>query len=398
MGRGERSFGTSVGQGARALALASAALVAGGCASGMDPQQARAEFSSKERSMTAGAAPAVAPNLAPGGPVTLAAEGVQPLPADPTLLADVAVAKDEAESILSAAARSSWAKLRANAIEMSARSPGLLERFAPAGLADENRGVRFVTAMAIARAPSRDLGALVTPLLADESDSVRAAAMLALVRCGLPCDPSPIGAMLASNDPEVRGNAYLVLGELGNPSAVPMIRESIGKGMKLVNPVRVKLVDLAAAEALVKLGDEHEIEPIRAALFAPPEQSELTAVACDAIGRLKDEAARPMLERLVSADRRQMRSPEIRLSAAKALVQLGSAGDRSLARSALSIADEYASNRDPRVRALVAALVAEIRSAEAVMLLSRLVRDSDPTVQVAAAGGLERVDGVEGVD
>ena len=302
------------------------------------------------------------------------------------------IAADGAESILEAATRSTWAKLRANAIEMSARNPGLLERFAPAGLVDENRGVRFVTCMAIARSPSRDLGALVAPLLEDESDSVRAAAILAMTRCGIPCDPTPLAGMLWSNDPEVRGNAYLVLGELGNPSAAPMIRDSIGKGMKLVNPLRVKLVDLAAAEALVKLGDEEEIEPIRAALFAPPEQSELTAVACDALGRLKDQVARPMLERILTANRRQQRSPEIRLSAAKALAMLSSSGDAGVRRIALELAAEHAASPDPRVRALVAALLAEVRGPEAVTLLGRLIRDADPTVQVAAAGGIEGVE------
>ena len=148
--------------------------------------------------------------------------------------------------------------------------------------------------------------------------------------------------------------------------------------------IRVRLIDLAAAEALVKLGDEHEIEPIRAALFAPPEQSELTIVACEAIGRLKDEVSRPMLERLLSVQGDAKRSPEIRLAAATALMQLGGS-----ANMAMLVTNEYITNKDPRIRAMVATLLRGTSSEQAVAALSSLIRDSDPTVQVAAAAGLE---------
>ena len=213
--------------------------------------------------------------------------------------------------------------------------------------------------------------------------------MLALTRCGLAVDVSPLALMIGNDDPEIRANAYLVLGELGNPSAVPLIRESLGHGMKLVNPIRVRLVDLAAAEALVKLGAEDDIVPIRAALFAPPEQAELTVVACDAIGRLHDQVARPMLERILSAPGAAARSPEIRLAAARALMRLGSNPLMGVA-----IAREYAASPDPRIRAQVASLVGGILAlptapSEAVDLARVFLRDTDPTVQVAAASALE---------
>jgi HEAT repeat protein len=153
--------------------------------------------------------------------------------------------------------------------------------------------------------------------------------------------------------------------------------------MKLVNPLRVRLVDLAAAEALVKLGDEFEAEPIRAALFAPPEQGELTVVACDSVRRLRDEVARPMLERIVSASGSSMRSPEIRLAACRALVRLG-AGP-----APLLIAREYAAHPDARVRAQAAALLGEIGTPEALQMLVGMLADASTSVQVAAAGGLE---------
>lgn len=290
--------------------------------------------------------------------------------------------REGAASILRSASTSAWPMLRANAIEASRAHPELLKELAPRGLIDDNRGVRFVACMTIAWAKNRDLAMLAQPLLEDESASVRAAAMLALANSGTKVDLTPLAAMLSDNDPEVRANAYLVLGELGNPSAAGLIRDSIGQGMKLVNPIRSRLVDLTAAEALVKLGDDPEIEPIRAALFAPPEHAELTVVACDSIGRLRDEVSRPMLERLLSVGGDGRRSPEIRLAAARALVKLGGADA-----TALAIAREYRGSTDARVRAQVAALLGEVRTDESLEMLAVLIHDGDPTVQVAAAAG-----------
>ncbi|MCX5650057.1 MAG: HEAT repeat domain-containing protein [Planctomycetota bacterium] len=401
-----------VGPFAQAACVLLGASLAAGCMQNVDPSAARAAFSSKNRSLPQnGANPSTASgatlNAAAGSsassaspdelstpPAGLLAAGQPPVLHEPVLSESElprreAVATEAersgAASILRAASRSNWAALRANAIEASKSSRPLLAELAPRGLVDENRGVRFVACMAIGESRDRDLGVLVQPLVQDESASVRAAAMLALSRCGHTVDLTPIAAMLADNEPEVRANAYLVLGELGNRSAVPLIRDSIGRGMKLVNPIRARLVDLTAAEALVKLGDDREIEPLRAALFAPPEQAELTLVACDAIGRLRDEVSRPMLERLLSVSGDGRRSPEIRIAAARALMRIGDATP-----AALSIAREYLGNPDGRIRSQAAALLGQVRTPESFDLLSRLLRDADPTVQVSAAAGIER--------
>ncbi|MFZ9915803.1 MAG: HEAT repeat domain-containing protein, partial [Phycisphaerales bacterium] len=151
----------------------------------------------------------------------------------------------------------------------------------------------------------------------------------------------------------------------------------------LLNPIRARLVDLAAAEALVKLGQESEIEPIRAALFAPPEQSELSIVACDALGRLRDERSRDMLERIVTVEGPGRRSPELRLAASKALVEIGVRNDLAIA-----TCREYASDADPRIRAQVASVLAVVPTEESARMLAALVLDTDPTVKVSAAGGM----------
>ncbi len=401
-----------------AWTLAAAVLSAGAsCAPRFDPANARAQFSSKAQSME-GSEPTTAdpqPSTSLPAPIAVATNGVVPqvvapsvaAPAQPEVLVVDSViipvppslpvesllheptdaqTTHEASRVLREASVSKWAALRAHAIEASIRSPKLLAELVPAALDDENRGVRFVACMAVAEARMPTLAKAVAPLLSDSSASVRAAAMLALSRCGRTVDFTPLAAMLSDNAPEIRANAYLVLGELGNPSATPLIRESLGKGMKLVNPLRVRLVDLAAAEALVKLGDENEIEPIRAALFAPPEQGELTVVACDSVRRLHDEVSRPMLQRIISASGSDQRGPEIRIAAARALAKLGSS------RAPIMIAQQYAEHSDPRVRAQTASLLAQIGSPEAATLLTKLLRDSNPSVQIAAAAGFEAVD------
>jgi HEAT repeat protein len=407
-GGGRRATPASL---ARAGLLSAAIAITAGCSQRTDPDAARAEFSSKQRSLPAGRAPAGAPERAGSydgtasagrstasrntAGASLSMEGGL-LPDEPagagamTVRIDAAPTEAErtrAAEILRAAARSSWAALRANAIEAAKPNPSLFAELAPLGLVDENRGVRFVACMAIGEVRNRDLCVLVQPLLQDDSASVRAAAMLALSRCGQTVDLTPLAAMLSDNDPEVRGNAYLVLGELGNSSAVPLIRDSIGRGMKLVNPIRARLVDLTAAEALVKLGDDREIEPLRAALFAPPEQAELTLVACDAIGRLRDEVSRPMLERLLTVSGDAQRSPEIRLAAARALVALGAAPT-----ALIPVGREYHAHPDRRVRSQAAALLGSLKTTDSLDLLARLILDGDPTVQVAAAAGIEACD------
>ena len=315
----------------------------------------------------------------PKQPVSAPAVAAAPTLNDPP----EAAVSNEARQILVQASSNTWAALRAHALEASIGHPSLLSEMAPKALVDDNRGVRFVACMSIAEMRDARFNPLVAPLLSDPSASVRAAAMLALARGGQRVNFTPLADMLADNDPEIRANAYLVLGELGNESAIPLIRESLGRGMKLVNPLRVRLVDLAAAEALVKLGDQKEVEPIRAALFAPPEQGELTIVACDSVRRLKDEVARPMLERIVSARGSAERSPEIRLAACRALHALGSPA------APLAVAKEYARHPDARIRAQSTVLLGEIGSPDARALLTSLLHDADPTVQVAAAGGLE---------
>ena len=295
--------------------------------------------------------------------------------------------EERAMAILRQAARSPDASIRANAIESLLASPATLEEVVTAGLVDSNRGVRFVAAMCIGRARISNLSHLVEPLVRDSSPSVRAAAIYALRRCGRPADPTLIAGMLRSDDPEIRSNAFAVLGELGDRSAAPMVRESLGKGMRRVNPIRVRIVELQGAETLVRLGSEEDIEAIRAALFAPVEQGELSILACQILARVGDQSAVPMLERLIMASGTSARPPEIRLAAAQAIAELGARTQIDL----LALASNAARAPDPLVRMQATAVLGWLGGSAAESVLASMLSDPVESVRVTAAGNLLRL-------
>ncbi|MBB47069.1 MAG: hypothetical protein CMJ33_00585 [Phycisphaerae bacterium] len=292
--------------------------------------------------------------------------------------------REQAISILLAAGRSEWPQFRANALEALTSDVQLLRGEIVTGLLDENRGVRFVALMALYTAALWELAPLVEPMLEDPSDSVRAAALLVLQSSGRTIDPTPLAAMATSGDPEIRANAYVVLGLMGNKSAAGLIRDSLTDSLGLIAQDRIRIVDLQAAAALVRLGDAQEIEPLRAALFAPVEQSELTALAIQALVELEDKGSTGMLVRLVEASGDQQRPPEIRLFAASALARLGMQEPAPL----LRLASEYLAFDDPLVRAQVALLLGDVSDPTALRELTVMMRDSSPIVQLAAAGGV----------
>ena len=351
-------------QAAIALGLASCAgLLLGGCGGSAGGDQ---PWSSRSQSVQPTGEVRLAEGRVAGAPIAVESSGD---------------ARGSATALLSNAASSDVPMFRANACEALGAAPSVLGGVAPALLRDPNRGVRFVAAMEVGRAGLAPLADAVQALLLDESDSVRAAAIFAMTRLGRPVDPSPLAAMVRSDDPEIRSNAYLVLGELGNRSAVALIRDSLGKGMRQVNPARVRVVELQAAEALVRLGEADGIEPIRAALYAPGEQSEFTALAAQQVARLADEGSRAILMRLVDGTGISARPTEVRICCASALAEI-SPSDRP---SVVKFARTLLQDREPAVRAQAAIALGVAGGAAVVPELQGLLLDRYPQVQLAAA-------------
>ena len=288
--------------------------------------------------------------------------------------------------LLEQALRSESALLRANAVEaMQYEPPAVLTPVVRDGLRDTNRGVRFVAAMVAGR--KRLDGALpeLRSARLDSSASVRAAALFALHELGEPVDLSPLGPMMLSSDPEVKGNAALVLGEIGDPSAVPLLRRGGAVPLERVEPTRQRIVNLQISEALVRTGEEAEIQTIRAALFSPEEKRELSILACQICGRLDDRAAVNDLLNIASATQTRGQPAELQMAATAAV------GEIAPGRAPVEVPLRYTTSAWPELRAQSAATLGAIADPESFEALGRLVLDPNPVVQVAAAGSILRL-------
>jgi hypothetical protein len=131
----------------------------------------------------------------------------------------------------------------------------------------------------------------------------------------------------------------------------------------------------------VRLGETDGIEPIRAALFAPGEQAEFTALAAQQAGRLKDDGSRAILMRLIDATGISARPTEVRIGCAVALAQISPTDRPAVAR----MGRVYLNDRESSVRGQAALAVAWALGPAGVSDLQRLLFDRDPSVQLVAA-------------
>ncbi len=309
-------------------------------------------------------------------------EVASPTPAP--MLVDGATVQESALSILEQATESKNPRLRANAIEALEFAPKLiLERAVRVGLGDENRGVRFVAAMMIGKQRLCNVSLLLEPLLMDESQSVQAAAMYSMVKCGGMVDLNPLAEMLNSDNPEHRGNAAMILGNLGNTSAVQMIRNALKSTPSSISPIRRRLINLQMAEALVLLGERDELEVIRAAIFSSSQEAEVTAIACQIAGRLHDVEVTSTLESITLTPQRY--PDEIRLVAATALAEINPT------RVPMEPILRFTSSDSANLRSQCATCLGVQGNQLNLGPLTLMMDDSDPIVQISAAGAVLRV-------
>lgn len=283
---------------------------------------------------------------------------------------------------------SEWSLERANAIEGMLEAPSRVESVAAAGLNDGNEGVRSVAAMVVGKAKLRGLASSVRGLVHDESDYVRVSSIFALASLGEDVDRTPLSQMLFDErSTHVRAHAAYILGELGDRSALTMLGEAASTTTPGATEIQQKLLELQIAEAMVKLGERSQLDPIRAALLPPsPEMLEASALAAQIIGTLED---RESIDRLInlSAYRGQRGSEapaEVMLAVAGALSQLG------LPKGTF-IADQFASSSDAAVRAQAAFVYGQIGQVDNLGKLEAMLGDESGLTRVAAATGVLRI-------
>ncbi len=312
----------------------------------------------------------------------------------------ISAIRERALATIEESAKSPDAPIRANAVEAASLAPDRLKTIVDRALDDHNPGVRTVAAMAVGKARLTKLAPRVRPLLTDQSPYVKSAAIYALAKCGFEVDRSSLAGMLL-RDPSlrVRSHVAFILGELGDPSALPLLREAVSQRAPGISPERFNLFELQVAEAMIKLGDREQCSVIQAALHpSHAEELEGIALAAQLIGEVKDNSAAAQLVSL--ADFTQVSKgdpkhphetterkypPEIRLAAAGALSALGIKGT-----AAPAIADEYAGNASAPIRAQAAYVYGQIGSVEQWGKLDAMMGDSEGSVRVAAAAAVLR--------
>lgn len=296
--------------------------------------------------------------------------------------------RERAMKALAEAAASGDPRIRANAMEAAGLAAARNADVLRAGLKDQSQAVRSVAAMTIGESRLLTLTSEVSPLLEDPSPFVRCSAVYALVKCGQEVDRRALSLSLL-DDPStrVRSHAAFILGELGDPSALPLLRQSLRQKPTRASQIEVNLFQLQVAEALVKLGDEEQLEPLRAALYpSRPEDLEATALAVQILGTVQDKRSIDQLIYLSATrdEAGQMMPAEVRLAIASSLAKMGlKQGD--------FIADEFSRNQQATLRSQAAYVYGETGTPTNLGVLAAMLADSESAVRVAAAAAVVKI-------
>lgn len=300
--------------------------------------------------------------------------------------------RERALGVLEEAVFDEWAAVRANAMEGLAQAPSRSGNVVRAGLADENEGVRAIAAALAGRLSLTGTAPSLRALLDDPSPYVRVGAITGLALLGEDVDQSPLAKLLEHRDWDVRRQAAYALGEIGNPSAIPLLRAALrGPGMS-VPSVNSLVFRIQVSEAQAKLGEYDELSVIRAALYPQAvEEIEGAILAAQILGELRDQESASQLVEIVEYVRGEAPSgrqrvdwlypPELRLAAATALVKMGYTPEGY-------IGTAFHQSPNPAIRAQVAFLYGEIGSPEMLDRLGVLMDDENTIVRVSAASAV----------
>lgn len=296
--------------------------------------------------------------------------------------------RERALDLLLSAATDENAQVRANALEGLSIAPARAEIAVWKALSDTNAGVRSVAAMLVGELKLAKVAASVQRLTQDRSPYVRASAIYGLRANGLEADPSELATLVLEDpSPRVRSHAAFILGELGEASALGLLRQAAKVSSPRASEAEMGLLRLQLAEAMIKLGDDGQVETVRAALFpSRSEELEIAALAAQIIGQVGDRGSASQLIYVTAfLDGKGNHLPaEVRLSAAASLAKLGQTEGGF-------IADEYVGSPDPAIRAQCAFVYGETGQRDRLGALDQLMNDPSPLVRIAAATSALRV-------
>ncbi len=277
--------------------------------------------------------------------------------------------------------------LRANAIETAQLLRDRVQPLVQLALEDESPVVRFTALMTVGQLKLTDMLASVQPQTRDDNASVRMAALFALHKCGQEVDLSPIAPMVISQDPPTRRNAIMILGMLGDPSAIPMIKEGVRRPLQKEHPAHHAIARVLAAEAIAKLAanekgerfrelEAEALHALRAGLWST--EDEVRVMSLLILGRLNDRSQRPAIELFL-----QDPPIELQLAAADYLARTGTPGGVDLVINA-------SRHSLPAARAQAATTLGLIHQPRATTTLVAMLDDSQEMVRLAAAAAILR--------
>lgn len=319
----------------------------------------------------------------------------QPARATPVMApgpANVSEVREKAIAIIESFARSNDAQQRANAVELAGIAPKRLHDVIQAGLLDTNPGVRSVALITAGRNKMAEFREIVRPLSRDPSGMVRAGAIYALHRFGDEPDQTPLAKMLLTDDsPWVNRQAAFVLGEIGNPSSLPLLQSASSQRVAQLPPAQQPIFQVQLTEAMVKVGAEEQRAALVAALYpTQSDDAEVAMLAVQAIGETGDKSSIAQLLGLAQyRDRQGNPYPaELRIAVASSLGRLGMD-------TGLPIAQEFLTSKDEGLRAQAAHALGFIgagttKGQAALSLIAPMLDDQSELVRLAAAGAVLR--------
>lgn len=310
------------------------------------------------------------------------------------------VLRERALSVLEEALVSEVALFRANALEGMRWAPTRLRDAVEVGLVDENAGVRFAAGMIAGDVRLLGVREELEGLLEDEDKRVRMAGMYGLRRLGDGVSLTPLASYLSDRAAPVRRQAVFVLGELGDTSAIPLLRDAgrlaAAAGGRDRTALDESLMRLSVAEALLKLGDQGMGSVVRSALYpGTREDVEASVLAAQiigevglrtAIGQLVSVIEQPVPGGSATGDPREREylwPIEMRLASALALAKMGELGGVFVADLA------FDSERDA-VRGQAAFVYGWAGREIDLAKLELLMEDESGLVRVSAAAGVLR--------
>lgn len=277
-------------------------------------------------------------------------------------------------------ARDRDAVLRANAIEAMQPMPDRAAALVARGLGDQRPVVRYAACVTAGMLKLESVADAMRPLTGDSDPSVRAAALYALHRLGADVDITPLAGLLRSRNGQVRANVALLLGLIGEKSAAPMLKAAADEPLPKADAVDAAVVRCQIAEAIVRLGDESELNTIRAGAYNT--FGEVRIVSINAMGAVKDRRMIPALKQFLK-DEPQPEPPEVKLAAAAALARMNEHAGRS-------VVLELSEHSDPRVRSQAAWAMGWFPGEATKRRLGELLEDETPMVRIAAAASVIR--------